>query len=70
MKWIPLDGKKEPKFNYELVILMDDGGWLAGCLKSITQDSDGKKYVFINYMDGTEINNATHYMVPEPPKTK
>ena len=69
MKWIPLNGKKDPAFATNLII-----GWagndlfIKAQLTEINTKAIGREYVF---KDGeNEYNDATHYFVPTAtPKT-
>lgn len=68
MRWIPLDGKKEPPFNIKMIILIG-ANWQEVALKKIETIATGKQYTFCKVLDSDlEYNNASHYMIPEPPK--
>lgn len=74
MRWIKLDGKKEPVFK-ELVTIWYDSKlgiyqWVAARLNTKTQTSEGIKYEFISELTKEKIENATHYLEIEPPKEK
>lgn len=69
MKWIPLDGKKEPEFNVKMIILLGEVGWQEVTLKKIESLATGKVYTFCKVLDtDLEYTTASHYMIPEPPK--
>lgn len=72
MKWIKLDGKKDPPANTPVdlwVVTKDVEWWTKGFLSRIGFSSKGKQYVFSSSHDASiEIEDATHYMVIEKPK--
>lgn len=68
MKWIKLDGKKEPAFNKRVLIMNDKGEWTDGTLSEITHKSNGKEYIFDSGTEGHQFNDITHYMEIELPK--
>lgn len=69
MKFIPLDGKKQPAYNQKVIISFKDASWAAAWLQTCTEDEHGKKYLFKGDDEyGTEYINATHYMEVETPK--
>lgn len=68
MKWNRLP-EKEPKFSEDVIILNKLGNWSKGYLKSKSEDSAGKKYLFMDIIKGEEVDNVTHYLIPEPPKS-
>lgn len=68
MRWIPLDGKKEPDFNERVLIMNNKGEWDSGCLSEITSTGRGKKYIFDSDDQGHQWNDITHFMRIEPPK--
>lgn len=69
MKFVPLDGKKQPDFNQRVIISFEDGSWAEAWLESVTEDQGGKMYKFKGTDDNeTEHNNATHFLLIEPPK--
>lgn len=69
MKFIPLDGKKQPDFNERVIISFEDGSWAEAWLAAVTETEDGKTYVFKGTDEQeTEHNNATHYLIVAPPK--
>jgi hypothetical protein len=65
MKWIPLDGKKEPPFEQKLIVGVE-AAWDEAYLEKIETKAYGKEYTFRK--GETEITNVTHYMIVEPPK--
>lgn len=67
MKWIELNGKKDPPFNKEILIWYE-GDWKIASLNEITLTANGKLYEFEFAFDQTVTTKATHYMIPEPPK--
>jgi hypothetical protein len=67
MKWIPLDGKKEPEFHKECLVINKSGGWNKAWIKEITQTHNGKSYTF-SAEEIPDILDATHFMYIEPPK--
>lgn len=68
MKWISLDGKKDPLFDKKYMVLRDDGHWEPGYLKEIKHNAKGKEYVW-NDVYSEEIQHyTTHYMEIELPK--
>lgn len=68
MKWIPLDGKKEPDFNERVLMMNAKGEWDSGCLSEIITTEKGKKYLFNADDEGHQWTDITHYMIIEPPK--
>jgi hypothetical protein len=72
MKWIPLDGKKEPNFDVKMIILLSGTmSWAEVYLKKIEIASSGKEYTFAQAGDSDlEFTSASHFMIPELPKTK
>lgn len=67
MKWNRLPDK-EPKFSEDVIILNKLGNWSKGYLKSKSEDSGGKKYIFMDIIKGEEVDNISHFFIPEPPK--
>lgn len=73
MKWIKLDGKKEPVFKQEYLLWfpeVDKGesvNWSSGQLKSIEHTESGKEYLFLND-ENQVLSGASHYAIVEPPK--
>lgn len=67
MKWIPLDGRKEPPFDNPVLIWVQDK-WKVATLSEIRQTSDGKVYEFEYGFDHSTTDEATFYLSPEPPK--
>lgn len=67
MKWIPLDGKKDPPFETDL-IAWKDTFWLPVVLKEKMQSKNGVTYTFINQVTKDELTGFTYYMIPESPK--
>lgn len=70
MKWLPLNGKKEPPFATSLII-----GWIGkdyfvkAQLTEINTKPTTKEYVFKD--SENEYNDATHYFIPDAtPKSK
>lgn len=68
MKWIKLDGKKEPAFNERVLILNSKNEWEDGTLSEITHTSNGKAYIFEYGTEGQTRTDITHYMEIEFPK--
>lgn len=72
MKWIKLDGKKDPPANLPVdlwVVTKDVEWWTKGFLSRIEFSDKGKQYVFASAHDsGIEISDATHYLIIEKPK--
>lgn len=69
MRWIKLDGKKEPAFHQKVLVINKSGEWNKAWIKEINTTHEGKKYIFCTE-EITDIKDATHYMVIEPPKEK
>ena len=69
MKWIPLNGKKDPEFNISYA-LHDGDEWFKGELTQIQTTPAGKEYNFQNKETGDNYTGITHYMKIEPPKNK
>ena len=70
MRWIPLDGKKEPPFEKKMIILLGGtNSWAEVNLKEIKTTFSKKEYIFYHAQDiEQEYTTASHYMIPEPPK--
>lgn len=73
MKWIPLDGKKDPEFDTFYALLFYGGGWMRGCLTEKKTSSKVTEYIWT--IDGERWvgETITHYMKIdskpiEPPK--
>lgn len=66
MKWIELSGSKHPKFGEPVLVWNKAGAWFEMSLKEKTENEDGCTFIFGN--DQGTLNNATHYMLIEPPK--
>lgn len=67
MKFIPLDGKKEPPASTKMIIFFKDNSWVEAYLKRIEFTGHRKDYVFSDGLS-EEYNDATHYLLIEPPK--
>lgn len=70
MKWIKLDGKKEPDFNERVLIVNGKGEWDSGQLSEIIATGNGKRYLFDSDDEGHQWNDITHFMRIELPKTE
>ena len=70
--WIELNGKKEPPFKTEMLIMLaGTNAWVPAILKEKRETDNGRSYVFYNLVDPElEYQSASHYMIPEPPKAK
>jgi|KBSSwiStaDraftv2_1062776.scaffolds.fasta_scaffold238494_3 hypothetical protein len=69
MKWVELNGKKDPPFNEELLIWLEEfNDWKIASLNSITLTPKGKVYEFEFAFDNSTTTKPTHYMIPESPK--
>jgi hypothetical protein len=66
-KWIELNGKKEPPFDTKMIVIDKSGSWSQCWLKEKKETIAGKEYVF-GREELDDIKDATHYMIPEPPK--
>lgn len=66
MKFVPLDGKKDPPFGKKLIIICKDEYWTQAFLTKIETTDIGKSYLFNNGENKHE--DATHFMEIEPPK--
>jgi hypothetical protein len=69
MKWIPLDGKKDPEFDTKILVVTTHGEWHQCWLKERKETIAGKEYSF-GLEEQDDIKNATHFMVIELPNTK
>lgn len=67
MKWIELNGKKDPLFHKEMLVINKAGGWNKAWLKEINITHYEKAYVF-SAEEIPDIKDATHFMYIEPPK--
>lgn len=67
MKWIELNGKKDPPFNKLLLIVINEE-WKVATLSEISMTGEGKIYEFEFGFDQSTTTEATHYFIPEPPK--
>jgi hypothetical protein len=63
MKWIPLDGKKEPPFEKKLIVGVEDA-WDEAYLEKIETRTLRKEYTFRK--GEHEITGVTHYMLIDP----
>jgi hypothetical protein len=72
LPWVKLDGQQEPPPNTLLALYIpgktnpDDWHWEKGFLQRIEFSDRGKEYVF--RYGGEEIENATYFLLIEPPK--
>lgn len=71
MKWIKLDGNKEPDFYKSILIYIQSGNaWHPAHLLEKKETTEGKTYAFAR-LDTSErliVVNATHFMYIDPPK--
>ncbi len=67
MRWIKLDGKKDPEFAVQYA-LHDGHEWFKGELINIQTSVTGKEYTFHNKETGDSYEGITHFMYIEPPK--
>lgn len=72
MRWIKLDGKKDPSATEPVLIWMKTGDvewWAKGILSCIVFSGSKKGYVFSSAADSSiEYTDATHYAIIEKPK--
>lgn len=69
LKWEKLGGKKEPEFNVKYLIANEKTQeWCEGWLEEINTTGAGKTYRFSIDTEGHGWDNATHFMIIEPPK--
>lgn len=69
MKWIKLDGKKDPPFKQSLIAINMQGVWDNLYLDEIRHTLDGKQYVFKD-QEGNSYTDCTHYLVITNPNEK
>lgn len=67
MKWVELNGIKDPAFDCKMLVLDMMGTWHECWLKEKKETIGGKEYVFARE-EKDDIKDATHYMLIEPPK--
>jgi hypothetical protein len=67
MKWIELNGKKDPIFHQEVLVISKTGRWDKAWIKEVITTHEGKKYIF-SAEEIEDIKDATHFMYIEPPK--
>lgn len=69
MRWIELNGKKDPPFDQKILISIQNH-WHEAELKKIETTLTGTYYTFCKTGDSeVEYMNASHFAIPEPPKT-
>lgn len=61
LKWIPLDGKKDPQVGKRYVVVNKRGEWDKMGLEEIKITSSGKTYVFHD-LEGSMYTDMTHYL--------
>lgn len=67
MKFIPLDGKKEPSFGQKVVVINKHNDWSEAFLAEKKESINGIQYTF-HREDAPDIIDATHFLLIEPPK--